>query len=427
MNLDQKKVVLVGASRTPFVKSFGKYGKLKNKDLLSATLIDLVNKLGLKGKLLDDVIGGSVIKSVRDFNLVRESLLSTDLDPRTPGLDIQRACGTSLEAAILLSNKIRLGQAEAGIACGTDTNSGSPLEISEQFRQWLFKLKGARTTSSKMKLFLQFRPSFLAPSAPSVDEPRTGKSMGEHCEIMAKEWGIAREDQDVLALASHKNADKAYDEGFYSDLVFEFQGVTKDQFVRGDTTLEKMASLRPAFDKKNGTLTAANSTPFTDGAAAVMLASEDYAKKHNLPILAYIEDGQTSAVDFVGGEGLLMAPTKAVSELLKRNNMKLQDFDIYEIHEAFAAQVLCTLKAWNDPQYCKEKLGLEGILGEIDRSKLNLKGSSLAVGHPFAATGARMIGVVGKQLQTRSNSKALLTACTAGGMGVALIMSSAQN
>lgn len=426
MSSSQQKVVVVGASRTPFVKSFGKYARLKNKDLLTATLVNLVKKLKLEGKLLDDVIGGSVIKSTLDFNLVRESVLSTDLDPRTPGLDLQRACGTSLEAAIILANKIRLGQAEAGIACGTDTNSGSPLEITEAYRQWLFKLRAARTTGSRLQSLLTFKPKFIMPTFPTVNEPRTGMSMGEHCELMAKEWNIARQDQDALALASHQNAGQAYEEGFYSDLVFEFQGQKQDQFVRPDTTLEKMATLKPAFDKTNGTLTAANSTPLTDGAAAVMLASEDYAKKHQLPILAYIEDGQTSAVDFVGGEGLLMAPTKAVSDMLKRNHLKLQDFDIYEIHEAFAAQVLCTLKAWTDPQYCKEKLGLESVLGEIDRSKLNLKGSSLALGHPFAATGARMIGAVGKQLSTKTNARALLTACTAGGMGVAMIMRSAD-
>lgn len=426
MSLNQTKVVVVGASRTPFVRSFGKYAKLKNKDLLTATLVDLVKKLKLQGKLLDDVIGGSVIKSTLDFNMVRECVLSTELDPRTPGLDLQRACGTSLEAAIILANKIRLGQAEAGIACGTDTNSGSPLEITEPYRQWLFRLRGARSTAARLKGLLSFKPKFIIPTFPTVNEPRTGMSMGEHCELMAKEWKIERKAQDELALASHQSAGKAYADGFYSDLVFEFQGQKQDQFVRPDTTLEKMASLKPAFDKVNGTLTAANSTPLTDGAAAVMLASEDYAKKHNLPILAYIEDGQTAAVDFVGGEGLLMAPTKAVSDLLKRNQLKLQDFDVYEIHEAFAAQVLCTLKAWNDPEYCKNKLGLESVLGEIDRTKMNLKGSSLALGHPFAATGARMIGAVSKQLQGRTGARALLTACTAGGMGVAMIMRSAD-
>ncbi len=418
MSSNQQKVVLVGSSRTPFVRSFGKYAKLKNKDLLTATLVDLIKKLKLEGKLLDDVIGGSVIKSTLDFNLVRECVLSTELDPTTPGLDVQRACGTSLEAAIILANKIKLGQADAGIACGTDTNSGSPLEISEAYRQWLFKLRGAKSTMAKLQSLLSFKPKFIVPTFPTVNEPRTGLSMGDHCELMAKEWKIKREDQDAFALTSHRNAGAAYTEGFYSDLVFEFQGQKQDQFVRPDSTLEKMASLKPAFDKVNGTLTAANSTPLTDGAAAVMLASEDYAKKHNLPILAYIEDAQSAAVDFVGGEGLLMAPTKAVSILLQRNRMRLQDFDIYEIHEAFAAQVLCTLKAWTDPQYCKDKLGLEGVLGEIDRSKLNLKGSSLALGHPFAATGARMIGAVGKQLSSRANAKALLTACTAGGMGL---------
>jgi acetyl-CoA C-acetyltransferase len=419
-----RRVAVIASQRTPFVKSFGAYNKITTKDLLVASLNQLVEKAGLQGKLMDDVIGGAVIKSTRDFNLVREAVLSTKLDPNSPGLDMQRACGTSLEAVITLANKIKLGQAEVGIACGVDSNSASPLEVSKQLREIFMSLQFAKTTMAKLKLFSKFRPKMFLPGIPTVNEPRTKKSMGEHCELMAKTWEITRKAQDELAYKSQKNADAALKEGFFDDLVFEFQGQKKDQFIRPETTLEKMASLKPAFDKVNGTLTAANSTPLTDGSSAVLLVSEDYAKKNNLKILAFIEDGQSSAVDFVHGAGLLMAPTKAVSQMLVRNKMKLQDFQIYEIHEAFAAQVLSTLKAWNDPKYCKEELGLEGILGEIDLDKLNTKGGSLAIGHPFAATGSRLVGSTAKILSKKQNAKALVTACTAGGMGVALIMSS---
>lgn len=421
-----KRVAVIGSQRTPFARSFGAYKSISTKDLLVASLTKLVEKFNLSGKLMDDVIGGAVIKSTKDFNLVREAVLSTSLNPKTPGLDMQRACGTSLEAVITLANKIKLGQAEVGIACGVDSNSASPLEVSPSLRDIFMTLQMAKTTIEKIKLFSQLRPKMLLPSMPSVNEPRTKKSMGEHCEMMAKFWKITQKEQDQLAFKSQKNADLAVKEGFFKDLVFEYQGLTQDQFIRPDTTLEKMAKLKPAFDKVNGTLTAANSTPLTDGSSAVFMCSEEYAKKKNLKILAFIEDGQTSAVDFVGGDGLLMAPTKAVSQLISRNKMRLQDFQIYEIHEAFAAQVLSTLKAWNDPEYCKNELGLEGLLGEIDLEKLNTKGGSLALGHPFAATGTRLVGSTAKILSVKQNSKALITACTAGGMGVAMIMASPE-
>ena len=418
------KVVVCGSQRTPFVKSHGHYKNTSLRDLLSASLQQLVKAQNLQGHLLDDVIGGAVVKSSRNFNLVREAVLSTDLDPNTPGLDIQRACGTSLEATLLLANKIRLGQAQSGIACGVDSHSTSPFETSSAMAHLYLRLYLARSTFQRLKVIAKFRPSMLTPVAPSVNEPRTQKSMGQHCELMAKQWEISREDQDKWAYESQQKASKAYENGFFKDLIFEYRGQSKDQFIRPDSTLEKMSQLRPAFDKKAGTLTAANSTPLTDGSSAVLLASEEFAKKNQWPLLAYVEDGQSSAVDFVHGEGLLMAPTQAVSQLLKRNHKTLQDFQIYEIHEAFAAQVLCNLKAWNDPKYCENKLGFKEPLGIIDNDRINIQGGSLAIGHPFAATGARLVGSAAKCLSHQKNSQALLTACTAGGMGVALILSS---
>jgi len=419
----QKRVAIIGGVRTPFVKSFGHYMKSTNQDMLTFLLKDLVNRYNLKGKILGDVALGAVMKKSKDFNLARESVIGSGLDPRTPGVDIQRACGTGLEAAALIANKISTGQIEVGIAGGSDTNSDIPLTFKKSFKTKLFRLNGSKGLIKKIGSIASFRPSDFAPNIPTVNEPRTGKSMGQHCELMAKEWKITRQEQDQLAFESQKSAHAAYESGFYSDLVLEYEQQTKDQFVRPGTTLDKLASLKPAFDKESGSLTAGNSTPLTDGAAVTLLASEDYAKKMGWPILAYIEDIQYSAVDFVNDEGLLMAPTHAVSSLLKRQNMSLQDFTFYEIHEAFAAQALANMKAWESEDYCKNKLGLDKPLGSIDRAKLNVQGGSLALGHPFAATGARLIATMSKTLQGVESGRGLLSLCTAGGMGVAAIIS----
>ncbi len=419
--MKNQRVALIGGSRIPFARSFTNYSEATTQELMTAALAAVVKKFNLQGKRLGDVSLGAIMKNSADWNLARESLLGSGLDPHTPGFDIQRACGTGLEALILVANKITLGQIECGIAGGVDSNSDLPIGLSREFARKFFKFGMAKGLTQKLGPLTQFRPKDLKPTLPAVVEPRTGLSMGQHCERMAKEWKVSREEQDVLALASHQNAAKAWEEGFYGDLVTEFHGVKKDTFVRKDTTLEKMAKLKPAFDFKAGTLTAANSSPLTDGASAVFLASEEYAKKNNLPVLAYFRDGQVAAVDFVHGEGLLMAPTAAVSELLDRNEMKLQDFDFYEIHEAFAAQVLCTLKAWESADFCKEKLGKSAPLGSIDRKKLNVVGSSIALGHPFAATGGRIAATLAKLLDQKGSGRGLISICTGGGMGIAAI------
>lgn len=419
-----RRVAIVGGVRTPFVKSFSKY-QATNQELQTEVLSQLSKKLNVKK--VDEVVMGTITKAGTDWNLARESVLGSSLDNSTPAFDLQRACGTSLSALIMVANKIALGQIECGIAGGSDTNSKVSLEFSRSASDKFIGLSRARSTGEMLGGLTKFRPSDFKPKVPGVTEPRTGLSMGDHCEMMAKEWQITREAQDELAFHSHQNGAKAYEEGFYSDVVKPFSGVEKDSILRPETSLEKLAKLKPAFDKKSGqgTLTAGNSTAMTDGAACVMLASEDYAKKHGLPILAYFKDGQASAVDFVNGAGLLMAPTVAVGKMLQRNNMKLQDFDFYEIHEAFAAQVLCTLKAWEDEKYCKEVIGVDSALGSIDRSKLNVKGSSLALGHPFAATGARIATTLG-DLLNQNQGTGLISVCTGGGMGVAAIFESAQ-
>lgn len=420
-----RKVVIIGGVRTPFVKSFGKYLDATNQDLLTSLLKELVQKYSLTGKLLGDVALGAVLKKSSDFNLARESVLDSGLDPRTPGVDLQRACGTGLEAIAMIANKISTGQIDVGIGGGSDSNSDLPITYSRSFTRKVLPMRTAKTLKQRLKILSALRPQDLKPQVPSVTEPRTGLSMGEHTELMAKEWKISRSDQDQLALNSQKNASKAYSEGFYGDLVLPFNGMTRDEFIRDSITLDALIKLKPAFDKKNGTLTAGNSTPLTDGAGIVLLSSEDYAKKNNLPILAYFEDVQFSAADFLNDEGLLMAPTYAVSALLTRNNLKLQDFDIYEIHEAFAAQVLSNMAAWNDEDYCKSRLGLESKLGEIPKERLNPKGGSLALGHPFAATGARITAALAKMLSQseKENAIGLISLCTAGGMGVAGILS----
>ena len=419
-----RKIAIVGSARIPFCRAYTGYSNESNLSMLSTAFGGIADKYNLKGEKIDEVAAGAVLSHSRDFNLAREALLDAGLSPRTPGTSMQIACGTSLQAALTLGAKIATGEIDSAIAGGSDTISDSPIVFGEKFQHRLINLNKARTPADKLKVLKGFSFGELAPVAPSTEEPRTGLSMGQHCELMARQWGISREAQDELALRSHQNATRAYGEGFHDDLIVPCAGIWRDNNVRADTSLEKMAAMKPAFDRRSGkgTLTAANSTPLTDGAAAVLLASEDWAKARGLPILAYLTLGQVAANDFAHGDGLLMAPTIAVSEMLRRSNLTLQDFDFYEFHEAFAAQVLCTLKAFTDRKYCKDVLGRDQPLGEIDRDKINVKGSSLAYGHPFAATGARILGLTAKLLATAEKQRALISICTAGGQGVTAIV-----
>ena len=419
-----RRVAVLGGVRIPFCRQNTAYADVGNLGLSVRTLGALVEKFGLQGKQLGEVAMGAVIKHSSDWNLGREAALSSGLSPLTPGITMQRACGTSLDTINLIAMKIASGQIEAGIGGGSDTTSDVPIVYGKGLRSILLRANAEKTLGGKVKQFLGLRPGMLKPDFPGVAEPRTGKSMGQHCEDMAKEWGISREAQDALAVSSHKKLAAAYERGFFDDLVVEFRGVKRDNILRADSSIEKLATLKPAFDKNSGrgTLTAGNSTPLTDGAAACLLASEDWARTNGHEPLAWLRDVQVAAVDFVAGEGLLMAPTVAVPEMLARNGLSLQDFDFYEIHEAFAAQVLCTLKAWEDADYCKNRLGLDAPLGSIDPAKLNPNGSSLATGHPFAATGARIVATAAKELAQRGGGRCLISICTAGGMGVVAIL-----
>jgi acetyl-CoA C-acetyltransferase len=421
--MEARKVAILGGARIPFCRSGTSYKEASNFDLMSTALKALVDKFGLKGQVLGDVSLGAILKHSADWNLARETVLESGLSAYTPGFDLQRACGTSLEAAILIGNKIALGQIESGVAGGTDTNSDVPIVYGQKVARWFVQMSRTKTMGEKIAMISRFPFLDLKPVVPGILEPRTKLTMGQHCEKMAQEWGITREAQDELALQSHKHGAAAYDRGFFKDLITPAFGASKDNNLRPDTSLEKLAKLKPAFDfSGKGTLTAGNSTPLTDGASCALLSSESWAKERGLPIEAYLVSGEVAAVDFVHGDGLLMAPVHAVSRLLTRLGLELQDFDFYEIHEAFAAQVLCTLKAWESEKYCKERLGREKAMGSIDRSKLNVVGGSVAMGHPFAATGTRLVATLGRLLKEKGKGRGLISVCTAGGMGVAAVL-----
>ena len=427
-----RRVAIVGGNRIPFARSNTAYTQASNMDLLVAALQGLIDRHELHGLRLGDVAAGAVMKHARDFNLVREAVLSTTLSPETPAFDLQQACGTGLEATLLVAHKIAVGQIDSGIAGGVDSTSDAPIALNEKLRRTLLAMNRARTWGQRLGAAMRLRPSqFFQPVLPRNGEPRTGLSMGEHAELMARQWGISRQSQDALALESHQKLARAYDQGFFNDLMTPHQGLREDNHLRRALTLDQLAQLKPAFDRKvapgEGTLTAGNSTPLTDGASAVLLASETWAAERGLPVLAYLSFSEVAAVDFCHAspdkrEGLLMAPAYAVPRMLARAKLRLQDFDFYEIHEAFAAQVLCTLRAWEDPDFCRERLGLAQALGTIDRNKLNVMGSSLAAGHPFAATGARIVATLAKLLAQKGHGRGLISICAAGGQGVVAIL-----
>jgi acetyl-CoA C-acetyltransferase len=426
VNSTTRRVAVVGGNRIPFARSNSVYSRASNQDMLTAALDGLVERFGLEGKRLGEVAGGAVLKHSRDRDLTRESLLGTRLAPETPAYDVQQACGTGLETTILVANKIALGQIEAGIACGVDTTSDAPIGLNEDLREILLDANREKSTVGRLKQLSRVRPGHVVPAIPRNEEPRTGRSMGEHCAVMAAEWEIGREEQDELAVASHQGLAAAYERGTMDDLVSPYLGLERDQNLRPDSTAEKLAKLKPVFGGEDGTMTAANSTPLSDGASAVLLASEEWARERDLSVLAYFVDGETAAVDhFHKREGLLMAPAYAAPRMLDRNGLKLQDFDLYEIHEAFAAQVLCTLRAWEDKTFCRERLGRDEPLGAIDRERLNVNGGSLAAGHPFAATGGRIVAGLAKALDERGSGRGLISICAAGGQGVVAVLESA--
>ena len=424
MQSKTRPVAVVGGNRIPFARSNTVYAGVSNQEMLTAAIDGLVDRFGLQGEQLGEVVAGAVLKHSRDFNLTRESVLGSKLAPETPATDIQQACGTGLQAAIQVANKIALGVIDAGIAGGTDTTSDAPVAISDKLRKKLMKVNSAKDTVGKIKALGAIRPGDIGLDIPQNGEPRTRLSMGEHAALTALEWRITREAQDELAARSHHNLARSYDEGFHDDLVTPFRGVERDNNMRPDSSVEKLATLKPVFGKGvAATMTAGNSTPLSDGASAVLLSTDEWAEERGLPVLAHLVDAETTAVDYVNGhEGLLMAPAYAVPRMLARNGLTLQDFDFYEIHEAFASQVLSTLAAWEDPVFCKERLGLDAPLGSIYREKLNVNGSSLAAAHPFAATGGRIIPVAAKLLAERGSGRALISICAAGGQGVVAIL-----
>jgi acetyl-CoA C-acetyltransferase len=418
-----RKVAILGGNRIPFARSNGPYATASNQDMFTATLDGLVSRFNLQDERLGEVAAGAVLKHSKDFNLARESVLGSRLSPETPAYDVQQACGTGLQAIIQVANKIALGQLESGVAGGVDTTSDAPLGVNEDLRRILLSLNTTKSVGARLRLLTRLRPTHIVPDIPRNAEPRTGLSMGEHAAITAREWTVSREAQDELAAASHQKLAAAYDRGFFDDLVTPFQGLTRDQNLRPDSNADKLARLKPVYGGPDGTMTAGNSTPLSDGASAVLLASDAWAKEHHLPVLAYLTFSETVAVDYVHGrDGLLMAPAYAVPRMLARAGLSLQDFDFYEIHEAFASQVLATLAAWEDINFAKERLGLDEPLGSIDRAKLNVNGSSLAAGHPFAATGGRIVATLAKLLHQKGSGRGLISICAAGGQGVTAIL-----
>ena len=423
-----RPAAVIGGNRLPFARANGSYANVSNQDLLTASLEGLVARFGLAGERLGEVVAGAVLKHSRDFNLTREAVLGSSLSARTPAFDVQQACGTGLEAAVLVANKIALGQIDSGVAGGTDTASDAPIAVSEGLRETLLRLNRATTAGQRVRALSGLRPGHVVPEVPRNVEPRTGLSMGEHMAQTAKRWGITREAQDDLAAASHRNLAAAYERGFFDDLMTPFLGVARDENLRADSSVEKLARLKPVFGRgEDATMTAGNSTPLTDGASVVLLGTDEWAAERGLPVLAHVVDAETAAVDYVtGNEGLLMAPAYALPRLLERQGMALQDFDLVEIHEAFASTVLATLAAWEDAEFCRDRLGLSAPIGALDRSRLNVGGSSLAAGHPFAATGGRIVASLAKLLQEKgSGSRGLISICAAGGQGVMAILEAA--
>ncbi|MEN0013031.1 MAG: acetyl-CoA C-acetyltransferase [Solirubrobacteraceae bacterium] len=421
MPASPRPAAILGGNRIPFARSNSAYMDASNSDMLDAALTGLVERYNLQGERLGEVVAG--VKHSRDFNLVREVVLGSELSPETPAYDIQQACGTGLEAAILVANKIALGQIESGIAGGVDTTSDAPIAINDKMRKVLLEFNRQKDNKGRLKTLAKLRPNELFPDAPRNAEPRTGKSMGGHTAETAERWGITREAQDELTVASHQKMAAAYDRGFYDDLITPFGGLERDQNLRPDSSLEKLAKLKPVFGGPNGTMTAANSTPLSDGASLVLMGSDEWAKEHGLQVLAYFIDGETAAVNYVKGEeGLLLAPLYAVPRLLARNGITFDDIDLFEIHEAFAAQTLATLKAWEDPEFCKTRLGLDKPLGPIPTEKFNVNGGSLAAGHPFAATGGRLVAGLAKELHARGGGRGLISVCAAGGLGVVALL-----
>jgi acetyl-CoA C-acetyltransferase len=421
-----RRVAVIGGNRIPFARSNGAYSHASNQEMLTVALDGLIDRFGLQDERLGEVAGGAVLKHSRDRDLTRESVLGTRLAPETPAYDVQQACGTGLETTVLIANKIALGQIDAGIACGADTTSDAPIALNEQLRETLLEANRQRSRIGKLRALASVRPSHIVPAIPRNEEPRTGLSMGEHCAIMATDWAIGRTEQDELTVASHRRLAAAYERGFFDELITPYLGLQRDENLRPDSDLENLARLKPVFGGPEGTLTAANSTPLSDGASAVLLATEAWAAERDLPVVAYLTEAQTAAVDHVHKrEGLLMAPAYAMGRMLDRAGLTLEDFDYYEIHEAFAAQVLCTLAAWEDPVFCKERLGREEPLGSVDRAKLNVNGGSLAAGHPFAATGGRIVAGLAKQLSADGKGRGVISICAAGGQGVLAVLESA--
>ncbi len=421
------RVAVVAGLRTPFAKSGTHFGHLSALDLGKLVVAELVQRSGIDPSEVQELVFGNVIPSVKAPNIAREIVLGTGLPRRIPAYSVSKACASANQAITAASDMISRGYADTVIAGGAESLSDVPSLFSKKFSDALVSASKQKSLSGKLAAFSKIRPKDLAPNAPAIAESSTGLTMGESAEKMAKANGITREAQDRFALQSHTRAAEATASGRFKDEVMQvivppsFDNIVdKDNLIRGDTTLEALAKLRPVFDRKFGTITAGNASPLTDGAAAVLLMSEDKAKALGIKPLGFIRSYAYAATDPF--DQLLQGPVFALPTALERAKVKLEEIKIIEMHEAFAAQVLSNIQWIGSKKIAQEKLGRSQPIGDIDPEKINRTGGSVAIGHPFGATGARIVTTVCNELQRSGEQYGLVTVCAAGGIGVAMVL-----
>jgi acetyl-CoA acyltransferase len=427
MESNGKRVAIVAGLRTPFAKQWSAYREVSALDLANIVVSELLQRVDLDPKEIQQVVYGQVVPSVEAPNIAREIVLATGMPKSIEAYSVSRACATSYQSAVNVAEAIMAGAIDTGVAGGADSASNVPITVSKRLAEALMAATKARSIGERMQAFAGIRPRDLAPVPPAIKEFSTGLSMGDSAEKMAKENHISREAQDEFAHRSHSLAAKAWAEGKLDDEVMEVfvpnrfnEAIREDNLIRKDTAIEKYAKLKPAFDRKHGTVTAANSSPLTDGASALLLMREDKAKALGFDVLGFIRSYAFAALDPAGQ--LLMGPSYASPLALDRAGVKVSDLDLVDMHEAFAAQILSNTQAFESAEWSQKHLGRSEKIGDIDWDKFNVTGGSISIGHPFAATGARQITQTLRELKRRGGNLALCTACAAGGLGAAMVL-----
>jgi acetyl-CoA acyltransferase len=427
MESNGKRVAIVAGLRTPFAKQWSAYREVSALDLANLVVAELLQRIDLDPEEIQQVVYGQVVPSVEAPNIAREIVLATGMPKSIEAYSVSRACATSYQSTVNVAEAIMAGVIDTGLAGGADSASNVPITVSKRLAEALIAATKARSIGERMQAFAGLRPRDLAPVPPAIKEFSTGLSMGESAEKMAKENHIGREAQDEFAHRSHTLAAKAWAEGKFDDEVMEVfvpnrfnEAIREDNLIRKDGELEKYAKLKPAFDRKHGTVTAGNSSPLTDGASALVLMREDKAKAHGFDVLGFIRSYAFAALDPAGQ--LLMGPSYATPLALDRAGVKVSDLDLIDMHEAFAAQILSNTQAFESAEWSEKHLGRSEKIGDIDWDKFNVTGGSISIGHPFAATGARQITQTLRELKRRGGNLALCTACAAGGLGAAMVL-----